>query len=498
MSNVKLWLDDHHFVEVPPARPSEDEIVTMAAVRDMSSGMAYLPNPDEILRKAGRKIDVYRTLYYDAMVRACTQQLSSAVKALEWDLDRGRSKNRYKRECVEWLRDFDFQSFIDGYVEAWNHGYQPFEIPWQQTVRGNLIMPKVALAKPQEWFAYDPNTWWKYFTKDNRDGIPIDPATKNFLFAAIDASYDNPYGIGALSGAFWPVTFKRGGIKFWLLFVEKFGVPHVMIKVPASATDTERSQALSAGQRMIQDAVLVLTDTQSYETMEVDIKGGGEAHRSFLSFLNDEISLSIIHQTMTSDVSDNGGGYASSKTGESILNSAAFALARQIEKGMNTILRWIAEVNWNTQESPSLMLYERRDVDKDLAERDDKLSTALDKSGLRLTRSYFTSAYYLDDEQIEEKPAGATPATPATFAEPGTFPDQAAVDAMLDTFADADLQQQIAPAVQPVIDFVKRARSYREVEDGLASVYSDMDTERLQQTIAMMYFLAEMQGRQDA
>lgn len=494
---MKLWLDDHRFVETQPSRPAEEEIVTLSLMRDFSSGFAYLPNPDEILRAAGKKIDVYRTLYYDAKVRAATQQLASGVKGLDWDLDRGRAKNRYKREISEWLKDFNLPAFIEGYVGAWNLGHQPFEIPWTQA--GNLVMPREVVAKPAEWFVYDPLGWWKYVTKDNRDGVPIDPATRNFLFPAIDASYDNPYGIGAFSGVFWPVTFKRGGMKFWLLFIEKYGMPHVSIKVAAGASETERAQALAAGRRMIQDAVLVLTESQSYELIEAKSPGSNnDMFRSFLDYLNDEISLAVIHQTMTSDVSAKGGGYASSKTGETVLTSASFALARHIEFGMNRIMQWICEVNWNTQDAPSFVLYEKRDVDKDLAERDEKLSASLGKSGLRFTRNYFQSNYYLDDEDLEDAPV-ETQATPALFAEPSstTLPDQLAVDELLDSFSDTGLQEQMTPLVEPILALVRRAGSYDEIERELAAAYAEMDDERLQALIAMACFLADAAGRQN-
>lgn len=31
---------------------------------------------------------------------------------------------------------------------------------------------------------------------------------------------------------FWPVAFKKGGMKFWLRFAEKFGSPWVIGKHP--------------------------------------------------------------------------------------------------------------------------------------------------------------------------------------------------------------------------------------------------------------------------
>jgi hypothetical protein len=36
---------------------------------------------------------------------------------------------------------------------------------------------------------------------------------------------------------YWPLVFKKGGLKFWLAFTEKFGSAFSVGKLPRSATD---------------------------------------------------------------------------------------------------------------------------------------------------------------------------------------------------------------------------------------------------------------------
>lgn len=516
MSNG-LWVSPTEYQAFAETIPSAKEIVTAETVKGFSASMGYLPNPDEVLQAMGEKIDVYKKLLYDAKVRSSIGQLTAGVKSLEWDVERGRAKARVKKEIEEWLKDFDLPGFIEAHVMAWCYGYQPMEAPWKDI--GGRWYPGNFVAKPPEWFVYNPAGHWAFLTKSNpREGEPIDPETRNFIFPSFDASYENPYGIGALSGCFWPVTFKRGGLKFWLLFTEKFGMPHVVMKVASSATDDERAKALAAGKRMIQDAVLVINDSQSYEFVEAGGKGASaDLYRGFAQYNDDQIALSIIHQTMSSDVSDKGGGYASSKTGEAVLTSATFAVARAVEYSLSRIMGWIARVNWDSADAPSFVLYPQSETGKEEAERDTAVNDGLKAIGKRLSQRYFQKRYYLDDEDIEDAPAempAPAPAPPPAPAEPGTdpgtepgqkpapsfaegqeFPDQADVDRFAEDLSDEQLQEQMEETLQPVFTMIAKAGSYAEAQRRLLELYPKMETGSLEKVLAEGMYRATILGR---
>ena len=44
---------------------------------------------------------------------------------------------------------------------------------------------------------------------------------------------DEPYGVGLARSLYWPVWFKRNNVQFWLIFLEKFGMPTVAALVNA-------------------------------------------------------------------------------------------------------------------------------------------------------------------------------------------------------------------------------------------------------------------------
>ncbi|MCZ6127734.1 DUF935 family protein, partial [Escherichia coli] len=70
----------------------------------------------------------------------------------------------------------------------------------------------------------------------------------------------------------WPVAFKKGGMKFWLRFAEKFGSPWVIGKHPRGANDAEIEKLLDSMEQMVEDAVAAIPDDSSIELKAADGK----------------------------------------------------------------------------------------------------------------------------------------------------------------------------------------------------------------------------------
>ena len=200
-----------------------------------------LPNPDPILLARGGRIEVYRELRYDAHVGGCIRRRKSAVKSLEWGVDRGQSPSRIAKGIEAMLADLDLERLIGEAMDAVLYGYQPMEILWQKA--GSLVVPGQILGKPPEWFHFNAENQLRFKTRENPfHGEEIPPM--KFLLPRQDATYQNPYGFADLSMCFWPIVFKKGGVKFWLSFIEKFGSAFSVGKLPRGATPLDFAYAV--------------------------------------------------------------------------------------------------------------------------------------------------------------------------------------------------------------------------------------------------------------
>ncbi|MEB4492751.1 DUF935 family protein, partial [Pasteurella multocida] len=57
---------------------------------------------------------------------------------------------------------------------------------------------------------------------------------------------DEPYGIGLAHWLYWASLFKRNGVKFWLIFLEKFGMPTALGRYSKNASPTDQDKLLEA------------------------------------------------------------------------------------------------------------------------------------------------------------------------------------------------------------------------------------------------------------
>ena len=129
----------------------------------------------------------------------------------DWKLSGDEVEDRVLDFVENWLAaDVDVYKICKDIMNASFFGYQPIEIIWQ---KGSQWLPSEIVAKPQEWFGFNDEREL-VFTENGLSQEPLPPY--KFLCPRHEDDYLNPYGLGDLGLVFWLVTFKRGGMKFWV------------------------------------------------------------------------------------------------------------------------------------------------------------------------------------------------------------------------------------------------------------------------------------------
>lgn len=503
--NGRIYISPTEFVELTPQRAQRSlgqEIATRGRSLDFSAMGLYLPNPDPILKKQGKDLSIYKELRSDAQVRAEIIKRKAGALGRQWEIVAGESPEHVKDAVDVAFRRLDLHKVIGELLNATLYGYQPLEVMWQPV--GSLVMPSAIIGKPPEWFVFSADNELRFRTKDSGPEGEELPARK-FLLAQYDASYENPYGEPALSGCFWPVTFKRGGLKFWLMFTEKYGMPFITGRYRPGTSSREIDNLLDMLENMIQDAVAAIPDDSSVEIHEAAGKAASaEIYERLLDFCNAEISKSIVGQTLTTEVGAVG-SYAAAKTHGDVLNDIVDGDARLAENTLNELIRWIVDINFGANvPAPTFSLYEPEDVDQEQAERDSTLSAPMERSGLRFSREYYKKTYGLNDEDLEDalpNPSSMFPnfseTPPETLAE--MKQEQAAVDDLAEGADNSTLLQEQAEALlKPVQKLIEEASSYEEVMTALAETYPKMNSTQLEERLARAMFVAEVYGRVNA
>lgn len=484
-----MWVSPTEFVQFgEPSKSLSDQIATRGRSIDFYGLGMYLPNPDPVLKALGKDIKVYRELRADAHVGGCIRRRKAAVKALEWGLDRDKAKSRVAKSIEAIFADLDLSRIITEMLDAVLYGYQPMEVMWGKV--GGYLVPVDVVGKPADWFLYSPENELRFRSRQAQlQGEELPP--RKFLVPRQDPSYHNPYGFADLSMCFWPTTFKKGGLKFWVQFTEKYGAPWVIGKHPRSASDAETNQLLDRLEDMVQDAVAVIPDDSSVDIKEAAGKTGStEVYERLLHFCRSEVSIALLGQNQTTEANAN---RASAQAGLEVTRDIRDGDKAIVQEAFNTLIRWVCELNFNDGARPVFEMWEQQEVDKVLAERDEKLVRA----GAKLTPAYFKRAYSLQDGDLEEAVQPTTPA--AEFAEGETgFPDQQALDEIVAGLSAEALDEEAGAILRPLLDDLLAARDEDAAIRLLGKAYPQLDSSLIEERLVQLMFAAELLGRVSA
>lgn len=476
-----------------------DEVVTRKRALNFSALNNVLPDPDIVLKKQGKDIKIYKELLCDAHVFACIQSRKSGVQSLEWEINRGADKDKNVELITEILKKIDIYKLIGDILNATSFGFQPIEIIWNKV--GNYILPTELKSKPPEWFCFDDENQLRFKSKGNYNGEEL--PYKKFLCPQNNPSYENPYGERTLSKVFWPVTFKKGGLKFWVVFTEKYGMPHLVGKHPRGASKEETETFADLLEDMVSDAIAVIPDDSSVEIQGTATTASADIYEKLIDKMNAEISKAILGQTLTTEIGSQG-SYAASQTHMQVRRDLIDADKKLVESTINQLIRWIYELNFKGSDVPSFEMYEIEDVDLNLAQRDKILS----ETGVKFTKDYFIKNYGFEDGDIEIREIQSYPQfsqfggneftslAPASANENESLVEgQAQIEELFTFIAENELSEAAQSLLNPLITLIESCESFEDLYEILNE--KNLRSKKFEQDLQKALFLCELQGRAD-
>lgn len=448
----------------------------------------WLPNPDPVLRKTGKRIAVYRELLRDPVVGGHVRRRKASVARLDWRLEGDGVSDQVRAAVGTWLDGFDTYALVKDILNATLFGYQPLEIIWGR--QGGLWLPEKVSAKPQEWFGFD-DEGRLYFIDGGIGGVPL-PDYK-FLCPAQEAAYDNPYGTGDLSLVFWPTVFKRGGLKFWAEFTEKYGGSWAVAKEPRSNTAADTEKLLDSLEMLLSNAVATVPDDSSVEIMEPTGRASSvDAFDKLIRYCRSEIAIALLGQDQTTEKDTN---HASAAAGLEVTDDIRDSDSRLVESTFNRLLEWVVRLNFGDVPCPQFVLFEAAEGGtKERAERDYLLMQA----GAGLSRQYFQRAYGLEEGDLLPQEAAKGTALPfaAEFAESLTERPQDLADKLAVLMPDAAaLNRQSDAMWQAVAGRIDGIADEDALLEALAAAYPQMNTDELEEALTQMLFVGSILGR---
>ncbi len=466
------------------AVPIADEIAVITKDIDITEGY-FLDNPDStvLTESKGKGLKLYDEVDRDAHSGSVLQTRYLAVAGEKWEVTPGADDDR-SREIAAYvtkvLKNCNLLQAAQELLQGILYGYYVGEIMWVELDK--KIVPARILAKHPRRFGFSKARELRMLTKAQpREGEAV-PERKFIVFSY--GSSDNPYGKALGQRLWWPVWFKKQGIRFWLIFLEKFGMPTGVGKYPAGAKDADKKTLKDAVAAIHSETGIIIPDTMVVELMEAS-RGGTVTYESLCDYMDRQISKAVLGQTLTTEMSSSGGSYGASQTHDGVRQDIKEADAGMLAECFNeTLIKWLVDYNFaGVIDYPKFgYITEKESVLKELAERD---AILVGKIGVKVAPDYWYKTFNLPEPE-----GGPTVITPVTGYAPPEFAEKAIVEskkifspaqqALEDQGAASTGTDPLAGNEKQILKIVRAANSYEEAMDGLLAFYPQMDVSRLQ------------------
>lgn len=354
----------------------------------------FLPDPDKILIENEYDYEIYRDLLLDPHLMATIQQRKMQVMQLEYEIQQsaeGKGQSVIAKELEQVFGDLDMNYIISEIMDAIFFGYSVIELTWKKDDR--ILIPDKILGKPQEWFIFDKFNElrlrkYKYGFYVFEDGEKLPPY--KFILTQHKPTFTNPYGEKILSRCYWPVTLKKGGIEYWQLMMERYGMPYLIGRYPNTFTSIQKTEFLDQLKQMVVDNITIFDEALGIEIKESPQFDVGQLYENLVKFHNKEISKAVLTVTLTTEI-EKTGSYKAAEIHKEMLQFLGESDRKLVESSLNRIIDFYCELNHGNVERPKIKLLDKEKVIEESADRD----KALTDMGVKFTKEYFMKRYKL-------------------------------------------------------------------------------------------------------
>lgn len=468
------------------------------------AAMTILPNPDPILRRAGKGDEVFDAIQSDSHV-------IGELRAIKADFLRFQHKLVAGGEAPADARAFELCQKVLAQDPApytrwpdifWSiaqstfRGLSVMEIVWEK--QGDVFVPSQLLDRPKRRFVFDGQGQLKVLTRDQPwFGIPAERLY--FLVDRHMPSYDNPYGVALLSSCFWPYTFKHAGFRWFVKFCERFGIPMPVGHYPVGASEDSKKALEDALEGLLEAGYAALEEGSDITLTEATATRSGKLPQGeLIDVCNAEMSKALSSQTLATETQGNAGSRAAAQTHMERASDVNEGDRDRIKCTLDELWKLITLLNFGPGVNPPHSQFEG-DTEATL-ERAQVYQIFTNIGGNPSRRAM---ANELGIELADTTDAGDAlqPAPKVPAPQP-----IAAFAAALPQTPDAALADQLGEKGQPIVDgwvqhiyeMAHVARSLPELRAMVVAAYHDLPVDKLANLLSEAGQAAQAAGRYDA
>lgn len=480
----------------------EDLVLSASSGGNVGDKFAkQLSNTDDLLlAQKGGGLEVYEKIMTDDQVFSNFQQRRLALLSKPLEVQPGGTDKAdvmaadFIREMIETLQ---FDSISNKMLYGVMYGYAAAECLYAYDGK-HVFIDDVRVRKAQR-FRYDEAGRLRLKHKSSANGILM-PEKKFWTFESGSDNDDNPYGVGLLAQCFWPVFFKRNGVKYWMLALEKYGAPTAVGKYPANATQEEKDKLLDAVAAFASVAGLAIPDTMAIDLLSAGATVGGN-HDTLIKQMNASISKVILSQTMTTDDgSSNSQANVHLDVREDITAADADLQCGSFARGP---LQWLLDWNYPNAKTPKLRRVTEPPSDLDKQVQRDK---TLYEMGFAPTDEHILETYGEGYVRVQKEAMPLAESVQPNSADPKDAPSKvefaqgseySLVDEHLNSSAHKEaLALNMSALMGEIEDILESADDLQSAKDALFDILPVETNDGFATNLAQTLFSAHLKGVQ--
>lgn len=365
----------------------------------------------------------YDVVLNDDQVKSTLQQRIGAVVARDWNTIPGDEDDPRSVAAAEafdkTVKRLKWDRTTGKMLMGSFYGYSVAEMMWGY--RDGLFDFVGIKVRHARRFRYDDQDNLRMLVPGNMQG-EIMPERKFWVHAVGAPDDDSPYGLGLAHWLYWPTLFKRNGIRFWNIFLDKFGTPTAKGTYPQSTSPEQVNKLLQALQAIATDSGFVVPEGMAVELLTAAKSGTADFHQ-LCAYMDSAISKVVLSQTMTTDNgSSRAQGQVHADVKLEVIKSDADELTDSFTDGP---ARWWTDFNFGPDVAAPIV---RRIVEEEEdAKANAETDTSLAALGWVRTKDSFSDTYgegYVRKDDPQAPSGSMPPAPPAAVppVDPATVP----------------------------------------------------------------------------
>jgi len=328
------------------AGPVTEELAPVTGGLDITRGVVdslpLLPPLDDLQgRGGGLPLDTYRATLDDFQVFSALQQRRLGVVATEWEVLPGGKRRQDKRAAQlikAVLSALSWDEITAQMHYGVFHGYAVAECLWARD--GRDVFPEQIRVRDPRRFAWRPDGTFALLTVGNPNGEEL-PDKKFWTLSTGAVHDDDPYGMGLAHWCYWPVQFKRGTAKLWLIALDKYAAPTAVGHFPPGASQDDRDRLLAALAAIRSQAALILPEGMTADLLASARSSGGDYEQA-ARYWDQAISKVILGHSAGTDATPGrlGGEDGAGEVREDLIRADADVLCASANASW---VRWVTE-----------------------------------------------------------------------------------------------------------------------------------------------------------